>query len=71
MVEHLEFVKNYTDLSTDRGFQFEFTCARCESGYRTTFKPSLTGKLSGALDAASNLFGGFLSQAANISDRVH
>ncbi len=71
MVEHLEFVNNYKDLSTEQGFQFEFICARCDSGYRTTFKPSLTGKLSNALDTASSLFGGFLGTAADLGDRVH
>lgn len=71
MVEHLEFVNNYKDLSIEQGFQFEFFCARCDSGYRTTFKPSLTGKLSNALDTASSLFGGFLGTAADLGDRVH
>jgi len=71
MVEHLEFANNYRDLSTEQGFQYEFLCDRCGSGYRTTFKPSITGKISTALDTASNLFGGFLGKAANLGDRVH
>ncbi len=71
MVEHLEFANNYRDLSTDQGFQYEFVCDRCGSGYRTTFKPSLTGKISTALDTASSLFGGILGRAANLGDRVH
>ena len=71
MVEHLEFVKNYKDLSTERGFQYEFFCARCESGYRTKFVPSITGKVSDALDAASSIFGGVFGTAANLGDRVH
>ncbi len=71
MVEHLEFANNYRDLSTDQGFQYEFVCDRCGSGYRTTFKPSLTGKISTALDTASNLFGGILGRAANLGERVH
>lgn len=71
MVEHLEFVNNYRDLSTDQGFQYEFVCDRCGSGYRTTFKPSITGKINTALDTASDLFGGFLGRAANLGDKVH
>ena len=71
MVEHLEFANNYRDLSTEQGFQYEFLCDRCGSGYRTTFKPSITGKISTALDTASNLFGGILGKAANLGDRVH
>jgi hypothetical protein len=70
MVEHIEFVKNYNDLSTEQGFQFEFVCDRCDSGYRTKFKPSLTGKVAGALESASSIFGGVFGTAANISERV-
>ncbi|HEX2979655.1 MAG TPA: zinc ribbon domain-containing protein [Anaerolineaceae bacterium] len=69
--DRIEFVSNYNDLSTDKGFQFEFFCNRCSSGYRTRFQPSVTGTVSGALDAASSLFGGFLSQAADLGNRVH
>ena len=70
MVEHIDFVNNYEDLSTGQGFQFEFKCNRCESGYRTTFKPSLTGKVAGALDTAGSFFGGFMSRAANLGEQV-
>jgi len=68
--EHIEFVSNYSDLSTDRGFQFEFRCNRCGSGYRTNFQPSVTGNIAGVMDTASSLFGGIFGQAANLSERV-
>jgi len=71
MVERMEFVRNYHDLSTDKGFQFEFVCDRCGVGYRTKFVPSITGTVSGVVDAASSLFGGLFSSAANIAGRVH
>ncbi len=71
MEESIEFVSNYDDLSTDRGFQFEFKCDRCGNGYRTKFRPSATGAISGALDAASSLFGGVFSSAADLGGRVH
>jgi len=71
MSEQIEFVANYNDLSTDKGFQFEFQCDRCGSGFRTRFQPSVTGTISGALDAASSVFGGILGTAANLSERVH
>ncbi|NPV86186.1 MAG: zinc ribbon domain-containing protein [Anaerolineae bacterium] len=71
MREQIEFVTNYNDLSTDKGFQFEFQCDRCGSGFRTRFQPSVTGTISGALDAASSVFGGILGTAANLSERVH
>jgi hypothetical protein len=54
----IEFTRNYSDLSTDKGFQFEFFCDRCGTGYRTSFQPFVLGTVSSALDAASSLFGG-------------
>lgn len=71
MADRIDFVNNYTDLSTDKGFQFEFECNRCRSGYRTKFVPSVTGTVSGVVDAASSLFGGIFSSASNIAGRVH
>lgn len=71
MAEKIEFVRNYHDLSTDQGFQFEFYCDRCGTGYRTRFKASATGTITGALDAASSMFGGIFGRAADLGDRVH
>jgi DNA-directed RNA polymerase subunit M/transcription elongation factor TFIIS len=71
MSQEIQFTSNYTDHSTDRGFQFEFTCDRCGTGYRTPFKPSVTGTISGVIDTASSLFGGIFGQASNLSERVH
>lgn len=70
MSERIMFVSNYSDLSTDRGFQFEFTCDRCGTGYRTPFKASVTGTVSGVLDAAGSIFGGIFGSAADIGERV-
>jgi hypothetical protein len=70
MGSKIEFVSNYNDLSTDNGFQFEFICDRCGVGTRTRFQSSVTGAVSGALDAANSLFGGFFGTAADISERV-
>jgi hypothetical protein len=66
----IEFTQNYSDLSTDQGFQFEFNCDHCGSGFRTQFQPSALGTVSSALDAASSLFGGFLSRAADLGERA-
>jgi membrane protease subunit (stomatin/prohibitin family) len=71
MSEKIEFVRNYNDLSTDRGFQYEFMCDRCGSGFRTGFKASATGMVNEALDAASGLLGGIFGRAAQLGDRVH
>jgi membrane protease subunit (stomatin/prohibitin family) len=70
MAERIEFTKNYTDLSTEQGFQFEFYCDRCGSGYRTKFKPSVLGSVSGAMDTASSLLGGIFGKAADLSERA-
>jgi len=70
MADAIEFVSNYNDLSTDQGFQFEFTCNRCHTGYRTRFNAWATGTVSSVLDTASSLFGGVFGQAANVGDRV-
>ena len=69
-MDAIEFTRNYSDLSTDRGFQFEFQCNRCGNGYKTAFQAWTMGTVSGALDAASSLFGGVLSQAANLGERA-
>ena len=70
MADKIEFTRNYSDLSTSEGFQFEFYCDRCGTGYRTPFKASLTGKVANVLDAAGSFFGGVLGRAANIGERV-
>ncbi len=70
MGDQIEFVHNYDDQSTDRGFQFEFRCDRCGNGYRSRFTPFVAGQVSGVLDAASSLFGGVFSSAANVGERV-
>lgn len=54
----IQFTRNYRDLSTDAGFQFEFFCDRCGNGYQTEFQASAMGTATNILDAASNLFGG-------------
>ncbi len=69
-MDAIEFTRNYTDHSTDRGFQFEFHCDRCGNGYKTAFQAWSVGMASGALDAASSLFGGMFGQAADLGERV-
>jgi len=66
----IQFTRNYRDLSTDAGFQFEFHCDRCGNGYQTEFQASTLGTVTSALDAASNLFGGVFGSAANAARNV-
>jgi len=39
----INFVANYEDLSTDRGYQFKFFCDKCRNGYMSLFIPSKMG----------------------------
>ncbi len=71
MSDNIEFTRNYGDQSTSEGFQFEFYCDRCGSGFRTPFKPSTSARISGALDAASSLLGGVFGRAADLGRRAH
>jgi hypothetical protein len=53
----IQFVNNYEDLSTDKGFQFKFYCDKCGNGYMSRFQPSYIGMAGSFLNAASNLLG--------------
>lgn len=56
-MKKIVFSNNYSDLSTNQGFQFEFACNRCNTKYRTPFKTSLVGVASEILAATSSLLG--------------
>jgi len=70
MGERIDFTSNYNDLSTDNGFQFEFICDRCSSGYRTPFRRWVTGTAAGVLRTAGDLLGGVLGSAARVGEEV-
>jgi len=59
----IQFTRNHHDHSTDKGYQFEFFCDRCGNGFKSEFKPSMTGFATSALRAAGDVFGGFFHQA--------
>lgn len=70
MSDKIAFTKNYSDLSTNQGFQFEFYCDRCGSGFRTRFQTSTISRVTEALNAAGSLFGGLFGQAADLGERA-
>ena len=70
MAGDIEFTNNYTDLSTDQGFQFEFICNRCRNGYRTEFDSYELATATNLLDSAGSLLGGFFSQGAAAAEKV-
>ncbi|HEX2639330.1 MAG TPA: hypothetical protein VHL50_02110, partial [Pyrinomonadaceae bacterium] len=53
----IQFVSNYEDLSTDKGYQFKFHCDKCGNGYMSRFQTSTLGVANSLLNAASNLLG--------------
>ena len=70
MSDTIQFVRNHNDLSTDKGYQFEFFCDRCGSGFRTRFKGMKGGLAADALEAAGGFFGGILGRAADLGEQV-
>ena len=53
----IQFVRNFDDLSTDKGFQFKFHCDKCGNGFMSNFQTSVIGVAGSLLNAAGNLFG--------------
>lgn len=70
MVEKLDFVRNYDDFSSERGFQFEFYCDRCGTTFRIEIQPPLSddGLL---LNTAGSSLGSGLGTMLNVSERLH
>lgn len=66
----IQFSDNYSDVSDDTGFQFEFYCEGCRDAWRSEFKAYLPGKASRLLDAAGGIFGGVLGGAERAADYV-
>src|SRR5215813_13454904 len=59
----IQFVANYDDLSTDKGYQFRFRCDKCGNGYMSRFIASKVGLAGTVLRSAGNIFGGWMSSA--------
>jgi hypothetical protein len=70
MSQLIQFVQNYQDLSTDKGFQFKFFCDKCHNGYMTRFQTSTLGMAESALHIAGSLFGGIFNTVGNSAYEV-
>lgn len=66
----IQFTRNHTDHSTDKGYQFEFFCDRCGNGFMTAFQPSAIGMATSAVRVVGNLFGGFLGSVGSNSYEI-
>ena len=62
--------KKVEDKSSEKGFQFEFTCDRCDTAYLSTVQTSAMETISNVLETASDLLGGILQQAATLGQQV-
>lgn len=61
----IQFTRNHTDHSTDKGYQFEFFCDRCGNGYMSEFQTSTVGLASSAVRAIGGVLGGFLGSVGS------
>lgn len=61
----IQFVNNYDDLSTDRGYQFKFYCDKCGNGYMSRFEASVVGTAGSFLRAAGSFLGGWVGSAGD------
>ncbi|GAB4046753.1 zinc ribbon domain-containing protein [Spirosoma litoris] len=61
----IQFVRNYDDLSTDKGFQFSFRCDKCGNGYMSHFQTNNLGVAGELLNMAGSVFGSFFYEAGN------
>jgi hypothetical protein len=63
MAGYTPFTNNYRDLSDENGYQFEFVCDICGSGYRSEFQRSALGSAGSVISGASNVLGGLWGAA--------
>ena len=66
----IQFVHNYDDLSTDKGFQFKFYCDKCGNGFISRFQMSAVGTAGSLLRAASSFLGGWAGSAGDSAYEV-
>jgi hypothetical protein len=66
----IQFTRNYSDHSTDKGYQFEFFCDRCGNGFKSEFKASAIGMAGSALRTVGSIFGGVLGSVGGSTYEV-
>jgi len=67
---NIPFTSNYTDLSSQRGYQFQFFCTKCGNGYMSSFQASKMGMAASAANAAASLLGGIFGRAAQSAEAL-
>ena len=66
MADKIQFVRNYSDLSTNKGFQFEFYCDRCGSDSGPSSSHGYRNR-NGSTGCSRQSVGGLFSRAADVS----
>ncbi len=64
------FGDNYSDLSDETGFQFDFTCEGCNDAWRSPLKKYLAGEASQWLNTAGSLLGGLMGNVGSAAESV-
>src|SRR5262245_56757497 len=67
---NIPFTSNYTDHSSQRGYQFQFFCKKCGNWYMSTFQASKMGVAASAANAAASLLGGIFGRAAQSAEAL-
>jgi hypothetical protein len=68
----ISLTDNYTDPSSNSGFQFKFMCVcmKCGNGFMSTFQPNALGNAAAAAQAAYGLLGGLFGRAAQSAEAL-
>lgn len=66
----IQFVRNYDDLSTEKGCQFSFHCDKCGNGYISHYQSNSLGLAGDLFGAASSIFGSFFSEVGDVTRQV-
>ena len=66
----IPFTNNYTDLSSNRGYQFKFFCEKCGNGYQSTFVANPLGTAAAAAQAVGSLLGWIFGRAAQGAEQL-
>ncbi len=64
------FTNNYRDISDQHGYQFEFLCDICGTGYKSQYQRSAMGTAGSLLDGASSIIGGIFGRASSVADQA-
>ena len=68
MADPIPVIGDVRDMCSESGYQWEFRCTRCSTGYRSPFEQNLTGHGRSLLRMAGHWFGGKVATASYTMD---